>query len=241
MIRSVRPASTIIAVSDVVARIEPFDWPFARDRRPEIDAAWAARIAVQPRLFNGTVLIQHHWEQRGEVYHAAYAPVDYASFIAWRDFGWPGRPVRNGFAMAGLRAADGAFLLGRMGPHTVNAGKIYFPAGTPDLSDVLADGTVDLAGSLRRELLEETGLSADEIRIESGWTLVLEPFRTAFMRETRLPWPVEEALAIMNARLATLNDDELSEIVAVRGPQDIDERMMPDFAVDYMRRAFEVG
>jgi hypothetical protein len=42
----------------------------------------------------------------------------------------------------------------------------------------------------------------------------------------------------MNARLATLGDDELSEIVAVRGPADIDAGTMPDFAVDYMRQAF---
>jgi 8-oxo-dGTP pyrophosphatase MutT (NUDIX family) len=236
-----RQPSRLVRIGRVEACIAPFEWSFARDRRAEIDALWAARVAAQPRLFNGTVLIQHAGAIEGEVCRARYAPTDYASFIAWRDLGWPGPPVRNGFAMAALRAADGAFLLGRMGPHTVNAGKIYFPAGTPDPADVLPDGTVDLAGSLERELLEETGLQPDEIAVEAGWTLVIEPFRTAYMRETRVPWPADEALARLNARLASLDDDELSEIVAVRAPADLDPATMPEFALDYMRDAFARG
>ena len=62
-----------------------------------------------------------------------YFETDYADFVAWRDFGHPGEPVENCFSMAALRSADGAFLLGEMAAHTVNAGRIYFPAGTPDL------------------------------------------------------------------------------------------------------------
>ena len=80
-----------------------------------------------------------------------------ASFIAWRDWGFPDRAVRNCFAAGAIRASDGAFVLGVMGPQTANAGKIYFPAGTPDPGDVVGQ-EVDLAGSVRREIAEETGL-----------------------------------------------------------------------------------
>ena len=106
-----------------------------------------------------------------------YFEADFADFIAWRDFGFPGEPIENCFAMAALRSADGAFLLGEMAPHTANAGKIYFPAGTPDPNDVF-DGRVDLDASARRELMEETGVSADEAAVQGGWTVVFaEPAR----------------------------------------------------------------
>jgi 8-oxo-dGTP pyrophosphatase MutT (NUDIX family) len=229
---------TLVEVSGVSAKLQPFDWPFARDRRDEIDAIWARRIAAQPKLFNGQVLIQHHAETAHGIHRAAYCFTDYASFVAWRDLGWPGEPMKNGFAMAALRSADGAFLLGRMGAHTVNAGMTYFAAGTPDADDVLPDGTVDLAGSLVRELMEETGLRRDEFTVKDAWTLAMEPFRTAYLRETRVPWRVDEALSIMNARLKDAPDQELSGIVAVRGTDSILHDSTPDFAKVYMAEVF---
>ena len=97
------------------------------------------------------------------VLRGSFLETDFASFIAWRDWGFPETGVRNCFAMGALRARDGAYLLGVMGPHTVNAGKIYFPAGVPDLDDVVGD-KVDLARNVAREVAEETGLQPGDIR-----------------------------------------------------------------------------
>jgi len=94
----------------------------------------------------------------GERFTASYFETDFASFLAWRDWEFPDREVFNGFGMARCAAADGAFVMGEMGGHTANAGRIYFPAGTPDLDDIKGD-TVDIAGSVVREVGEETGLS----------------------------------------------------------------------------------
>ena len=81
----------------------------------------------------------------------------------------PGPIIRNGFAMAALRAADGAFLCGQMGEHTANAGKVYFAAGTPDREDRprRRHGSTSPAASTR-ELCEETGLTHDEITVGGG-------------------------------------------------------------------------
>ena len=104
--------------------------------------------------------------------------------------------------MAALRGADGAFLLGEMAPHTMNAGKTYFPAGTPDPADIF-DGKVDLDASARRELLEETGIAADEAAIRRDWTVVFAPGRIACMKLMTLAVPADQAKARIEAFLAT--------------------------------------
>ena len=79
--------------------------------------------------------------------------------------------------MGAVRASDGAFLLGVMDAHTANAGKIYFPAGIADRSDVVGE-TVDLAGNVMREVAEETGLTADDLRPRTAGT-ACSPARTS--------------------------------------------------------------
>ena len=74
----------------------------------------------------------------------------------------------NGFGMGALRCSDGAFALGEMGQQNANAGRIYFPSGTPDPSDV-SDGTLDIAGSVAREIEEETGLTPADYRADPHW------------------------------------------------------------------------
>jgi len=221
-------------VARIEARLDPKPWPFADERRGEIDLHWQKLISANPALWNGRVLVQHCWSAEAGVYRAGYMPVDYASFLAWRDFGWPGPPVRNGFAMAVLRGSDGGFLLGRMSASTANAGMVYFPGGTPDLSDVTTDGLVDLEASLRRELEEETGVSRADYALAESWRVVVEGSRVAFLREARLGLPSADAHVLLRARLPTLADRELDDIVLVRGRADIDRQRMPTFVVHYL-------
>jgi 8-oxo-dGTP pyrophosphatase MutT (NUDIX family) len=229
----------IVALDRVEARIEPFDWGFARERADEVTAHWEKISAGKPAMFNGRVMLQHRAAIEDGVFHAGYFEADYAAFMSWRDFGHPGPVIRNGFAMAALRAADGGFLLGKMGDHTANPGKVYFAAGTPDKEDARPDGTLDLAGSVTRELCEETGLTLDEISVEERWTAVIVPGRVAFMRPVGIDLPAEAARALMLERIARQDEPELSDIVIVRNLADCAAYDMPPFMMSYLVHIFE--
>jgi 8-oxo-dGTP pyrophosphatase MutT (NUDIX family) len=137
--------------------VGPSDWPFAQARRAEIDAHFAKEQRDKPKLWNGRVLIGRNPVFADQQFRAECFETDFASFLAWRDWGFPDRDVFNGFGMGAPRSSDGAFVLGEMAQHTANAGRIYFPCGTPDPDDV-RDGAVDVAGNVAREIFEETGL-----------------------------------------------------------------------------------
>jgi 8-oxo-dGTP pyrophosphatase MutT (NUDIX family) len=229
------PTGHILALDAIEARFEAFDGDFARSHARQIEAHWRSLSARKPALFNGRVLLQHQGAADGRVFRAAYGAVDYAAFLAWRDFGHPTGGVRNGFSMAALQAADGAFLLGVMGEHTANAGMIYFAAGTPDLDDVTDAGIVDLAGSVIRELVEETGLQPHEIEVGEGWTAIIDPVRVAFMRPVSVAWSAQEARSIMLARMAREAVPELADIIIVRTLADLVPERMPRFMQDYLR------
>lgn len=232
------PDGHIARVDRVAARIEPYDWAFARENETKIAAHWARLNAEKPAMFNGRILLQHRAVITDGVFHARYFETDYAAFMSWRDFGHPGPIVRNGFAMAALRAADGAFLCGRMGDHTANPGKVYFAAGTPDRSDVRPGGTLDLAGSVTRELCEETGLTSEEIAVEESWTAVILTGRIAFMRPVSVPLGAETARALMLARIAEQDEPELSDIVIIRSLADCDRYDMPPFMRPYLAHIY---
>lgn len=228
----------IVALDRVEARVEAFDWAFARERADEITAHWARLTVGKPSMFNGRIMLQHRAAIADGVFRAGYFGADYAAFLAWRDFGLPKPAIRNGFAMAALRAADGAFLLGRMGEHTANPGKVYFAAGTPDEEDVRPDGTLDLAGSVTRELCEETGLTLDEISVDERWMAVIVPGRVAFMRPVAVSWSAEDARALMLERIARQDEPELSDIVIVRTLADCAGYDMPPFMTSYLVHIF---
>jgi hypothetical protein len=226
-------ALSIAALKSLELRFAPVRWAFAEERRAEIDAHFAELKHARPALWNGRVLLLHQWSLADGVFRGAYLETDFASFIAWRDWDFPDPTVRNSFSMGALQAADRAFLLGVMGAHTANAGKIYFPCGTPDLSDIAGD-RVDLGGSVRRELAEETGLAASALHVEPGWTTVFAGPRIAQIKVLRSDETATALRTRIMDRLMQEQQPELADIRIVRGPPDLDP-MMPDFVVAFLR------
>jgi 8-oxo-dGTP pyrophosphatase MutT (NUDIX family) len=214
--------------------VEPWSWPFAQARSAEISAHFAGKQREKPQLWNGRLLLARNPVFTGTGFRAGYFETDFASFLAWRDWGFPDRDIFNGFGMGALRCADGAFVLGEMGQHTANAGRVYFPSGTPDLDDINA-GTVDMAGSVAREVAEETGLTAADYRADTHWDCVVSGASVAMIRVLNVDSSGEALRARIEANLARQREPELSAIHLVRDVSDL-TAAMPRFVTAFIEK-----
>jgi hypothetical protein len=216
--------------------LRPAPWPFAEQRRADIDAHFALKQGKTPQLFNGRVLLARHPVFGAGRFSADFFETDFASFLAWRDWGFPDASVFNGFGMGALRCSDGAFVLGEMGRHTANAGRIYFPSGTPDLDDIRGDA-VDIAGSIAREIEEETGLTPADYRAGAAWDCVVSGAAVAMIRILDVDRTGEALRAGIEANLARQRQPELAAIHLVRGRSDL-TAAMPRFVTAFIEQQF---
>jgi len=231
-------ASSIIELERLELAFAPQAWPFADERRDAIDRHFAKLQHEKPALWNGRMLLLAEHSIEHGVLRGAFLETDFASFVAWRDWGFPETGICNCFAMGALRGSDGAFLLGVMAPHTVNAGRIYFPAGVPDPSDIV-DGMVDLGRNVRREVAEETGLIPSDYDTEPGWTAVRTGPRLALIKRLKARADADTLSASVRTHLARDAAPELSHIRIVRGVADLDP-MMPPFVTAFLEHQWSL-
>ncbi len=227
---------SVVPLDDVVFDFAPRDWTFAQERRAEIAAHFAAKQVQTPTLWNGRILLVNEWSVASRAMYGTYFVTDFADFLAWRDWGFPDRSVTNCFAMGAIRTVDGAFVLGVMGSHTANSGKIYFPAGTPEPDDVVGQ-RVDLMGNIGREVAEETGLTGKDYKPAPSWTAVLDGQRLALIRVLQAHATADQLEPRIRSHLASEERPELDDIRIVRSRADLDP-MMPPFIVAYLEHVF---
>ena len=223
-------------VTSLDLAVEPWAWPFAEQRRDEIAAHFALKQREKPTMWNGRVLLGRNQVFAGERLAASYFETDFASFLAWRDWGFPDKDVFNGFGMGALLSSDRAFALGEMGQHTANAGRVYFPSGTPDLGDI-SGHALDIAGSVAREVEEEAGLAAGEYQVEPHWDCIFTGPALAMIRILRVDMPGDALRATIEANLAAQASPELVAIHLVRGPGDLTPSM-PRFVTAFIEAHF---
>lgn len=216
--------------------VRPIVWPFAEERRDEIAAHFAEKQRERPKLWNGRVLLGRDAVFTHGRLAATYFETDFASFLAWRDWGFPDKTVFNGFGMGALRTFDGAFVMGEMGQHTANGGRIYFPSGTPDLDDV-RDGMLDIPGSVIRETGEETGLTEADFSAAPDWHCVVSGPSIAMVQILDLDMTADVARARIEANLSREAEPELSAIHLVRGIADLTPAM-PRFVTAFIEQQF---
>jgi len=226
----------IETLAAVRSRLVDFDWEFSRDQAGAVSAHWRRRRAANPLLYDGDVLLASRIERAGDELRVDWFKTTFSRFLAWREFGFPDLAVRNVFAMPALRSADGAFLLGEMGPGHSQVGELYFPGGTPDLED-LRDGEVDLGGSLLRELLEETGIAVAPDALEPQWRVVFDRAFVACMKIIDWPLRASEIVDAVERHIDGEERPELSRAIMVRTPDELADPRIPGFVRAFLAHA----
>jgi 8-oxo-dGTP pyrophosphatase MutT (NUDIX family) len=220
-------------VDRLACRVVAHDWTFDRDAKGDIAAHWRDRTKVNPTLFDGRILLASRVATSVDaaglmVLEADFFETRFSRFLAWRDFGFPDREVHNCFSMPALRSSDGAFLLGEMGPGHSCAGQLYFPCGTPDRGDIRGD-TVDLGGSIVRELAEETGVHVAEPMFSPSWRVVFDGQRVACINIIDWHEPAATLLARVESHIAAESAPELARAHLVRGRAELSDLRVPAF------------
>lgn len=197
-------------------------WPFEQANRARIDQHWKAELAKVPAMFNGKVLVAIRSGFKADgTFFGDHISVDFDAFLAWRDWGFDAGIGRNIFGSVLLRPTDGGFVFGKMAPTTANAGKIYPASGTLDLSDVAADGTIDIEASLRRELNEEMGLDAAQLNKGEAYIIMEDIARICVARVYETGKTAAESIEEIHANLRAQDEPELVEAIHVRKGMDL--------------------
>jgi hypothetical protein len=218
-------------------RFVPWSWPFAQDRRAEIDEYFRRECEVNPTLWNGRLLLLRDATISSECIFGSFFETDYASLLAGLAWDTMGGTVTACFPAAAVLASDDAFIVGEMAKYTRNAGQLLFPSGSVEGSDVVGD-QVDFFGTLSRELTEETGLVTDLLEADSGWYSVKIGSRLPLIKTLRSNQPAETLKQRISQNLSAQSRPELCKIVIVRGLSDLSERM-PLWVVAFLRHVWE--
>jgi 8-oxo-dGTP pyrophosphatase MutT (NUDIX family) len=226
----------IVPIARAEMRLSDAQWEFARAHASEIDAYWRRRRAEQPKMFNGDVLMLHRWSLADGCFRGECLTTDFKSFLFWRENEAPDDAVLDFFGAPVLHTSEGWLIAGRMGPDHSSAGAIYFPCGTLNPADAVG-ATIDLDGSILRELAEETGLAFSPADLGAP-LLAFDRHRLAFIRPIHCARPAAAIVHDIEQHLARTPEPELSGIVVIKGRDDIDVVHMPPIVVAYVKAAF---
>jgi ADP-ribose pyrophosphatase YjhB (NUDIX family) len=162
-------ADRVVPISECRLRATSDSWTYATANSELIETSWRRAVADNPQFFNGVVHLIDGLSLEDGLLDARLVRTDFKSYLFWREAGFPQAGVLDGFGSALIRSSDGALVLGRQRAGNVNGGLAYLPGGFIDARDVDGDGAIDIAASVARELLEETGLTAPVVKAQPGF------------------------------------------------------------------------
>jgi 8-oxo-dGTP pyrophosphatase MutT (NUDIX family) len=205
-------------------------WRYAERHRPAIAAHWDGVQRARPQMWNGVIHIAVAHAVEGTAFRATYARTDFASYLHWRETGFADPGTVDAFGSALVRSAEGHVVLGVQGPGQLNSGLAYPPGGFVDARDIGPDGVVDIEASIARELAEETGLTASELRREPGYLITRAGPLVSIGALFRSPLSSEALQGRVRAHLANEREPELADVMVIRSPAAAAAMAAPEFA-----------
>ncbi|RWO79658.1 hypothetical protein [Mesorhizobium sp.] len=219
------PRNVILPVDDIDVRLDPGPHPFARDNAEAIAENWQHEIAANPALFDGMVVLLSQLAYRDSRLIGRCHAVNYSTFMLWRKRR-ENSGVEHAYAHAMLVAGDKALVAIRMGPHTVNAGRVYFAAGSFEPID-FRDGLVDVDFNMIREVREETGLDLSGAERGKRYHAMSTSSGTVIFRRYHAAAPADEIARRISAFVATETEPEIEGPVIIRHAADLPDGLSP--------------
>lgn len=212
------PRNIILPVDMIDVRLDPGPHPFESANEQAIERNWLAEKAANPALFDGTVVLLSKLAYAGGRLEGRCHAIRFATFMLWRR----SQAVANAehaYAHAVLVSRDNALVAIRMGRHTVNAGSVYFAAGSFEPGDFV-DGVADVDFNMIREVGEETGLDIGHVRRGRRYHALSTASGTTIFRRYFLDADADEVAAGIRAFVAADPDPEIEGPVIIRSKDD---------------------
>jgi len=226
------PRNVILPVDAVDVRLDPGPHPFSVDNAEAIAENWQHETAANPALFDGIVVLLSQLAYRDNRLVGRCHAVNYSTFMLWRKRR-ENSGAEHAYAHAMLVAGDNALVAIRMGPHTVNAGRVYFAAGSFEPVD-FRDGLVDVDFNMIREVGEETGLDLSGAVRGPQWHALSTASGTVIFRRYHVDEPANEIARRISAFVAAEADPEIEGPVIIRHAADL-----PDGLASHMKPLVE--
>lgn len=232
-------AASVQKIGRCELRVGDGVWAYARDQAGAIDEAWQRALIDNPNYFNGVVHLIDELSVDADGLSARLLKTDFKSYLYWRMAGFPECGVLDGFGSALIRSLDGAIVLARQRAGNVNGGLVYLPGGFIDGRDVGPGGAIDIGASIARELAEETGLGARDLRIEPGFYVTQTQAHVSVAVDYRAAVDALELKARIEQHIARDAASELTEVVLIRQTGDLAALAMPAYARQLVAALFD--
>jgi 8-oxo-dGTP pyrophosphatase MutT (NUDIX family) len=219
------PRNVILPVNGVDVRLDPGPHPFESGNAEAIERNWLAEKAANPALFDGTVMLLSRLVYTGGRLEGRCHAIRFATFMLWRK-SQPVPSAEHAFAHAMLVSRDNALVAIRMAGHTVNAGSVYFAAGSFEPCDFV-DGVADVDFNMIREVGEETGLNLNAARRGARYYALSAERGTVIFRRYFLDADADEIAAGIRTFVAADPEPEIEGPVVIRNRDDRPEGLKP--------------